>query len=93
MYDKVWAYWQTHLAALRAERETCARYAEATPALATLLNPLLGYARASEVAKEAVARRTSIRELLREKGLLSEAEIGRLFDPKNLTGTLDSPDA
>ncbi len=76
-----------------AEKERCAFYAETTPALATVLNPLIGYARAAEIAKEAVARRVSVRTLLKEKGFLSDQEIERLFDPRALTGALDSPDA
>ena len=78
---------------IQVEAEICAHYAETTPSLATVLNPMIGYAKAAEIAKEAVKRKMSIRKLLKEKALLSDAEIERLFDPKNLTGALDSPDA
>jgi aspartate ammonia-lyase len=78
---------------IEVEREICARYAETSPALATVLNPLIGYAKAAEIAKEAVKRKVSIRVLLKEKGFLSDEEIEKLFDPRNLTGALDLADA
>ncbi len=78
---------------IAVEREICAHYAETSPALATVLNPLIGYAKAAEIAKEAVKRKVSIRKLLKEKGFLADEEIERLFDPKNLTGALESADA
>jgi aspartate ammonia-lyase len=78
---------------IEVEREICSHYAEISPSLATVLNPVIGYAKAAEIVKEAVKRKVTIRALLKEKNLLSDAEIARLFDAKNLTGALDSPEA
>jgi aspartate ammonia-lyase len=78
---------------IQVEREICAHYAEISPSLATVLNPLIGYAKAAEIVKEAIKRKVTIRALLKEKNLLSDGEIEKLFDAKNLTGALDSPDA
>jgi fumarate hydratase class II len=47
----------------------CERYAESTPAIATALNPYIGYDRATEIVKEAVASRRTIREVALEKGV------------------------
>ncbi|HVR42863.1 MAG TPA: lyase family protein [Thermoanaerobaculia bacterium] len=72
-----------------ADRERCEAYYVSSPALATVLNPILGYARAAEIAKEAARTRRPIPELLREKKLLPESEIRRIFTPEFLTGQAD----
>jgi aspartate ammonia-lyase len=69
---------------ITADRERCERYYITSPALATVLNPIIGYARAAEIAKEAASTGTPIPELLREKKLLSEEEIARIFTPEVL---------
>lgn len=74
---------------IEADRERCRAYYIDSPALATALNPIIGYARAAEITKEAVKTRTPIPELLREKNLLSEAEIARIFTPEFLAGQAD----
>ncbi|MEX2193717.1 MAG: class II fumarate hydratase [Thermoleophilaceae bacterium] len=54
---------------LEANEEMCTRHAESTPAIATALNPHIGYDRATEIVKEAVASKRTIREVAREKGV------------------------
>lgn len=70
---------------LTANRERCAHYAASTIALATALNPYIGYAKAAALVKESVASGKSIVQLAREKKLLTEAQIGEILDPKNMT--------
>jgi aspartate ammonia-lyase len=60
-------------------------YVQATVSLATALNPYIGYAKAAEIAKEAVATGRSIIEIAREKKLLSEKEINDILDPARMT--------
>jgi fumarate hydratase, class II len=48
------------------------RNAESTPAIATALNPYIGYDRATEIVKEAVASERTIREVALEKGVDAE---------------------
>ena len=72
-----------------ADRARCEAYYINSPALATALNPLIGYARAAEVAKESAKSGTPIPQLLREKQLLSEEEIARIFTPEFLAGQAD----
>ncbi|MBN1421693.1 MAG: aspartate ammonia-lyase, partial [Planctomycetes bacterium] len=67
------------VAGIRADAERCFSYLEKNPSLATLLNPAIGYLRAAEVAKEALARGAAVRDIVREKGLLPPEEIDRLF--------------
>jgi len=67
------------VAGIRADPERCRAYLEKNPSLATLLNPAIGYLRAAEVAKEALARGAAVRDIVREKGFLPPEEIDRLF--------------
>ncbi|MBI3555083.1 MAG: aspartate ammonia-lyase [Deltaproteobacteria bacterium] len=70
---------------IEANTEKCRSYAEHTSQIATALNPVLGYAKAGEVAKEALKTGKSIVQIVREQKLLSETQIKRLLDPKRLT--------
>ena len=70
---------------ITANRERNAFYASSTIALATALNPYIGYRKAAELVKESVASGRSIVELAREKKLLSEEQIAEILDPKNMT--------
>ena len=70
---------------ITANRERTEFYASSTIALATALNPYIGYRKASELVKESVATQRSIVEIAREKKLLSEEQIAEILDPKNMT--------
>ena len=70
---------------ITANREQCERYATETSQIVTALNPLIGYAKAAELTKEALKTKKSIIELVREQQILSESEIKTLLDPKKLT--------
>src|SRR5204863_3065634 len=66
-------------------------YYISSPSLATALNPIIVYARAAEIAKESAKTGKPIPQLLREKKLLSEEEIARIFTPEFLAGQADRP--
>jgi aspartate ammonia-lyase len=70
---------------ITANRDRCAFYAESTIALATALNPYIGYAKAAALVKESVASGRSIVDLARERKLLSEDQIAEILDPRNMT--------
>jgi aspartate ammonia-lyase len=70
---------------IAADRERCEQYYITSPALATVLNPLIGYAKAAEIAKEAAKSGTPIPDLLRQKKLLTEEQIRQIFTPEFLT--------
>jgi aspartate ammonia-lyase len=63
-----------------------ARYMETTVGIVTALNPVLGYERATELAAEAYRSGKGILQIVREKKLLTEAQIKDLLDPAKLTG-------
>jgi fumarate hydratase class II len=73
------------VAKLEADRETCERQVERSMALATALNPAIGYDKASEVAKTALKDGRTVREVAVEKGYLSEAEADDVLDPAAMT--------
>jgi len=65
---------------IMADRARCADYLAGSIGLATILNPVIGYHRAAEVAREAEASGKTIREVVLEKGVLSEEELDRLLE-------------
>jgi aspartate ammonia-lyase len=54
--------------------------------IVTALNPVLGYEKTTELAKEALKSGKGILELVREQHLLTEAQIAKLMDPATMTG-------
>jgi len=78
---------------ITANKDRCNFYVQATVSLATALNPYIGYAKAAEIAKEAVATGRSIIEIAREKKLLSEKEITEILDPVRMTEPVRPLDA
>ena len=74
---------------IEADRAQCEAYYISSPSLATALNPIIGYARAAEIAKESAKSGTPIPQLLREKKILSDEEIARIFTPEFLAGQAD----
>ncbi len=61
------------------------------PVLVTALTPIIGYDRASEIAKKAYAEGRPIREVASEMTGLSSEELGRLLDPGSMTAQADKP--
>jgi aspartate ammonia-lyase len=81
------------VAGITANENRCNFYVQATVSLATALNPYIGYAKAAEIAKEAVSTGRSIIEIAREKKLLSEEEINEILDPVRMTEPVRPLDA
>ncbi len=70
---------------VQANREKAAGWLAKNAILVTALNPVIGYARGAEVAKEAMTSNRTVREVVIEKGYLDEAEVDRLLDVRALT--------
>jgi fumarate hydratase, class II len=68
---------------LEANEDALTRNAESTPAIATALNPHIGYDKATEIVKEAVASRRTIREVAIEKGV-DEATLDAALDLRKM---------
>ena len=60
-------------------------YMETTVGIVTALNPVIGYEKATELANEAYKSGKGILEVIREKKILTEAQIKELLDPVKLT--------
>lgn len=60
-------------------------YMDRSVGIVTALNPVLGYDKTTELAKEALQTNKGILELIREKKLLTEQQIKDLLDPVKLT--------
>ena len=73
------------VAGITADVHRCRTYAETSPAIATSLNPYLGYERTAALIKESQASATSIRDLLTATGELSPAELDAALDALRLT--------
>jgi fumarate hydratase class II len=73
------------VAGIEANVERLREYAESSPSLGTSLNPFIGYDKAAEIIKASTKTGRSIRELVLEQGLMSEAELDRALDVLALT--------
>jgi fumarate hydratase class II len=70
---------------LEANEQTCRTQVERSMALATALNPAIGYDEASEVAKTAMKEGKTIREVAVGEGYLTEEEAEEVLDPAKMT--------
>jgi len=68
-----------------ADAAQCAHWLERSPALVTALAPKIGYAEAAKLAKEAVAKNVTVRQLVIEKGLLKGKELEEVLDLRAMT--------
>jgi aspartate ammonia-lyase len=70
---------------ITANEDVCRQFVERSIGIVTALNPIIGYDKATEIAAEAMRTGKGVVELVREKKMLSEAEIKRVLDPVALT--------
>ena len=73
------------VAGITANEERCRSYLDQSVGLATVLAPSIGYAAAAEVAKESAKSGKSIRQVILERGILSEEELDEVLAPYPLT--------
>jgi aspartate ammonia-lyase len=67
------------------DEKVLANYMETTVGIVTALNPIIGYDKASELAREAYQSGKGILEIVREQHVLTEQQIKELLDPVKLT--------
>ncbi|SEM12525.1 fumarase, class II [Mesobacillus persicus] len=68
---------------IQANEEICKNWMEASLALVTALSPKLGYDLASQIGKQADEENKPIKQVLLEKGMLTE-ELEKLLDPRSM---------
>jgi fumarate hydratase class II len=71
---------------LEADEERCGEMVEKSLAMVTALAPRIGYDAAAAVAKEAHVTGRNVRDVCREKRLLSEEALDDLLDARKMTG-------
>jgi aspartate ammonia-lyase len=71
---------------ITANRSVCQHYVDYSIGTVTALNPVIGYDRSSDLAAEALRTGRGIVELVREKGVISDAELAKVLDPATMTG-------
>jgi fumarate hydratase, class II len=70
---------------IEADEERCRAYAEATPQVATALNPHLGYEVVAGIVKESASTGRTIREVVVGRGLMTDAQLSDALDLVSLT--------
>jgi fumarate hydratase, class II len=73
------------VAGLAADPARCSELVNRSLMLVTALNPYIGYDNAAAVAKEALAKNKTLREIVLERGLMDAAALDRALDPKSMT--------
>jgi aspartate ammonia-lyase len=69
---------------ITANEDRCRLLVENSIGLVTALNPVLGYERSTQLAKEALETNKGVYELVLEKNLLSKEELDELLKPENM---------
>jgi aspartate ammonia-lyase len=76
---------------ITVNEERCRWYVENSVSLVTALNPRIGYARAAEIAKRAIAKGKTVRETITEENLLTPDEVTEVMDTYAMTEYNDEP--
>jgi fumarate hydratase, class II len=83
--NAVAAFTEKAVRGVQANAEKATGWLARNAILVTALNPVIGYQKGAEVAKEAMATNRTVREVVLEKGYLTAAEADRLLDVRALT--------
>jgi aspartate ammonia-lyase len=73
---------------ITAHERKCLHYLEESPSVITALTPKIGYAKAAEIFKEAVAQGRNVRHVLLEKKVVTAEELDAVMTPDVLLGPL-----
>ena len=69
------------IAGIQANVPRCNELVEYSMAMVTSLAPIIGYDKAAEIAKESAQTGKTVREICRERKVLSEDELREALDP------------
>lgn len=83
--NSVNAFTEKCVVGLKANAEKANGWLAKNAILVTALNPVIGYLKGAEVAKEAMASNRTVREVVIEKGYLDAEEADRLLNVRALT--------
>ncbi|MFA6237604.1 MAG: aspartate ammonia-lyase [Bacteriovorax sp.] len=68
-----------------ANEKQCEKYLGQTAQIVTALNPIIGYAKAAELAKLAVKENKSVLELIKEKKILTDEQFKNILNIREMT--------
>ena len=83
------AFTEFALVGLEADVERVTGFVEMNTALATALNPYIGYDKAAVVAKAAFAEGKTVRQIVREQNLLDENRLNEALNLEKMTEPKD----
>lgn len=86
MKNAVYTLTENCVKGIRSNRKRCEELLDESVGTVTALCPYLGYKKSAELAKEALAKNKKIKDLVREKKLLSDELLDKLLDPFSMTG-------
>jgi fumarate hydratase class II len=72
------------IAGIEGKLKRCEEQIEWSMSMVTSLAPVIGYDRASKIAKQAVAEGKTVRQLCIDARVLPEAELDKLLDPRSM---------
>lgn len=70
---------------ITANEERCREHVENSVGVVTTLAPVVGYQRAADIAKKALAQNRPVREIILEENVLTEEEVDKILDPYSMT--------
>ena len=73
------------VAGIGADEARCRELLDRSTAVATALSPYIGYAATAEIAKASVESGRPVRELVRERQLLPDAQLDAILSPEAMT--------
>ena len=76
------------IAGITANGSRCRSYAEGSLALVTALNPHIGYLNAAAVAKESLETGKSLRQIVKERNLMTEEELAQVLNLEQMSAML-----
>ncbi len=72
------------IAGLQANVEKCEQQIEWSMSMVTSLAPIIGYEKASQIAKQAVKEGKTVRDVCLQEHILPESQLNDLLDPKTM---------
>lgn len=73
------------LEGIQADEARCRELLELNPSIATALNDAIGYDKAAIVAKKSGAEKRSVREIVKEMGLLDDSQLDDVLNVRDMT--------
>ena len=70
---------------IEADAARCRELLDRSTAVATALAPYIGYAATAEIAKESVRTGRPIRDIVKERGLMDDAQLARVLSAEHMT--------